>query len=182
MSSAARNASRGSRPAPAKPGQPSRAKPWRREALLLMLIGVTAFVAISLISFHPADPSWFNSGKGGPAHNWGGQTGAYIADFLVQVFGVVAWLLPVALGAWVWQLWRYWFHQHPGRRAAPLGAVAMMLGLSSFLALTWPTGWWPIAGAGAGGILGQEAGALARPFIGVGGSALLFLGLFGPGV
>ncbi|MHB8980947.1 MAG: DNA translocase FtsK, partial [Acidithiobacillus ferrooxidans] len=59
---------------------------------------------------------------------------------------------------------------------------AMMLGLSSFLALTWPTGWWPIAGAGAGGILGLEAGALARPFIGVGGSALLFLGLFGLGV
>ncbi|MHB1803833.1 MAG: DNA translocase FtsK [Acidithiobacillus ferrooxidans] len=182
MSSAARNASRGSRPAPAKPGQPSRAKPWRREALLLILIGVTAFVAISLLSFHPADPSWFNSGKGGPTHNWGGKTGAYIADFLVQVFGVVAWFLPVALGAWVWQLWRRWFHQHPGRRVAPLGAAAMMLGLSSFLALTWPTGWWPIAGAGAGGILGLEAGALARPFIGVGGSALLFLGLFGLGV
>ncbi|MCL4525643.1 MAG: DNA translocase FtsK 4TM domain-containing protein [Gammaproteobacteria bacterium] len=182
MSSAARNAPRGSRPAPAKPGQPSRAKPWRREALLLILTGVAAFVAISLLSFHPADPSWFNSGKGGPAHNWGGKTGAYIADFLVQVFGVVAWLLPVALGAGVWQLWRHWFHQHPGRRAAPLGAAAMVLGLNSFLALTWPTGWWPIAGAGAGGILGQEVSALARPFIGVGGGALLFLGLFCLGV
>ena len=182
MSSAARNASRGSRPAPAKPVQLSRAKPWRRESLLLALIAVAAFMAMSLLSFHPADPSWFNSGKGGPVHNWGGETGAYLADFLVQIFGMIAWLLPVALGAWAWQMWRRWFRQHPGRWAAPLGAVAIALGLSSFLALTWPADWWPVAGAGAGGILGQEIGVLTQPFIGVGGSALLFLALFVLGV
>ncbi len=182
MSSAARNASRGSRPAPAKPVQLPRAKPWRREALLLLLIAAVAFMAMSLLSFHPADPSWFNSGKGGPVHNWGGETGAYLADFLVQIFGMIAWLLPVALGAWVWQMWRRWFRQHPGRWTAPLGAVAIALGLSSFLALTWPADWWPIAGAGAGGILGQEISVLTQPFIGVGGSALLFLALFVLGV
>jgi len=71
-----------------------------------MLIAVAAFMAMSLLSFHPADPSWFNSGKGGPVHNWGGETGAYLADFLVQIFGMIAWLLPVALGAWAWQMWR----------------------------------------------------------------------------
>ena len=147
-----------------------------------MLIAVATFMAMSLLSFHPADPSWFNSGKGGPVHNWGGETGAYLADFLVQIFGMIAWLLPVALGAWVWQTWRRWFRQHPGRWAAPLGAVAIALGLSSFLALTWPADWWPVAGAGAGGILGQEIGVLTQPFIGVGGSALLFLALFVLGV
>ena len=144
----------------------------------MVLIAVAAFMAISLLSFHPADPSWFNSGKGGPARNWGGETGAYLADFLVQIFGMIAWLLPVALGAWVWQLWRYWFLQHPGRWTAPLGGIAIALGLMGFLALTWPAAWWPVAGAGAGGILGQEISVLAQPFIGVGGSALLFLGLF----
>ncbi|MHB1321154.1 MAG: DNA translocase FtsK [Acidithiobacillus ferrivorans] len=182
MSSTARNVSRGSRPAPAKPVQLSRAKPWRREALLLLLIAVAAFMAMSMLSFHPSDPSWFNSGKGAQVHNWGGETGAYLADFLVQVFGMIAWFLPVMLGVWAWQLWRCWFRQHPGRWAAPLGAVAVALGLASFLALTWPAAWWPIAGDGAGGILGQEISIHTQPFIGVGGSVLLFLLLFVLGV
>ncbi len=182
MSSTARNVSRGSRPAPAKPVQLSRVKPWRREALLLLMIAVAAFMAMSVLSFHPSDPSWFSSGKGAQVHNWGGEAGAYLADFLVQIFGMIAWLLPVELGVWAWQLWRCWFRQYPGRWAAPLGAVAVALGLTSFLALTWPTEWWPIAGDGAGGILGQEISVHTQPFIGVGGSILLFLLLFVLGV
>jgi S-DNA-T family DNA segregation ATPase FtsK/SpoIIIE len=67
-------------------------KPWRREALLLVMLAIALFMTMSLLSFSPADPSWFNSGKGEAVQNWGGEAGSYLAEFLVQFLGMSAWL------------------------------------------------------------------------------------------
>ncbi|WP_319803389.1 MULTISPECIES: DNA translocase FtsK [unclassified Acidithiobacillus] len=178
MSSAARNASRTTRPTPAGPSKAMPGKSWRREALLLVMLAIALFMAMSLLSFSPADPSWFNSGKGEAVQNWGGEAGSYLAEFLVQFLGMSAWLLPLALIGWVAQLWNHWFRQRPGRRLAPVGGLAIFLGLMIFLAIVWPPAWWSVTGTLAGGIVGQEIAQLFQPLIGSGGSALLFFAVF----
>ncbi|MGE4531293.1 MAG: DNA translocase FtsK [Acidithiobacillus sp.] len=150
--------------------------------MLLVMSALAVFMLMSLFSFHPADPSWFNSGKGGGVKNWGGEAGSYLADFLVQLFGAAAWLLPFAWIAWIAQFWRHWFCRRPGRRMAAVGGVAILLGLTAVLTIIWPNAWWLIAGSTVGGISGQESVRLTKPFIGIGGSALLFLAILVLGI
>ena len=67
------------------------------------LVGLLTAVAgllilLSLASYLPEDPSLNTSvATGTLPHNWIGPAGAYIADGLFQIFGWVAYLLPVAL-------------------------------------------------------------------------------------
>jgi len=69
------------------------------------LIGFAAAVAavllaLSLLSYSPADPS-FNvaaaAPSGGPVRNWIGPFGSHLADLMFQLCGYTAFLLPVAL-------------------------------------------------------------------------------------
>ncbi len=71
--------------------------PHRRSELwgfLLTILGLLTL--LSLVSFHPIDPSLNTSGAGS-VHNWIGPVGAFLADALEQVFGWAAYLLPATL-------------------------------------------------------------------------------------
>ena len=64
-----------------------------------LLVGVAGLLALlSLASYLPQDPSLNTTvAPGTLPHNWIGPAGAYLADGLLQFFGWVAYLLPVAL-------------------------------------------------------------------------------------
>ncbi len=69
---------------------------------LIGFAGIVASVllALSLLSYSPADPS-FNvaaaAPAGGPVRNWIGPFGSHLADLIFQLCGYTAFLLPVAL-------------------------------------------------------------------------------------
>ncbi|HOV90080.1 MAG TPA: DNA translocase FtsK 4TM domain-containing protein [Syntrophorhabdaceae bacterium] len=65
----------------------------KKEVIGIGLIGVFIFLLVSLITYHPLDPS-FNTFSTGPVKNLCGKVGSYITDGLVQVFGMVSFLLP----------------------------------------------------------------------------------------
>lgn len=65
----------------------------KKEIIGIVLIGIFLFLLVSLISYHPLDPS-FNTLAEGPVKNLCGKVGSYITDALVQVFGMVSYLLP----------------------------------------------------------------------------------------
>lgn len=79
----------------------SRAKPplldgrrrFELAGFLLCVLGL--LLILSLISYHPFDPSWDTAAAGGGVHNWIGVMGSYSADALLQIFGWTAFLLPV---------------------------------------------------------------------------------------
>src|ERR1700737_2953802 len=74
---------------------------------LFMIVAV--LVALCLISYSPHDVAFNVSAPpaDGPlAHNWIGPVGAYGADFLFQVFGFAAFLLPVAILILGWKWFR----------------------------------------------------------------------------
>lgn len=68
-----------------------------REAALAGLAAAALFLAIAISSYHRGDPSW--SVRNGSEHvvNQGGVVGAWISDLLLQLFGHVAWILPIML-------------------------------------------------------------------------------------
>lgn len=62
--------------------------------LLLAALGILLF--LSLISYHPMDPSFFSysSSKMRGIHNWMGVVGSYVSGFLFQAFGLPCFLIP----------------------------------------------------------------------------------------
>jgi len=73
----------------------------------LILIGTLAiFLLLSLYSFHPLDPGWSHSGERAEIFNFGGQTGAWLADLLLYLFGLMAYLLPILVGYFAWLTYR----------------------------------------------------------------------------
>lgn len=74
-------------------------------ALLLLLFTVTAlFIGISLISYHPTDPSWFlYTNAATTVTNWLGYAGACCAALLHYLWGSCAW------GVWLLSIYGIWY-------------------------------------------------------------------------
>lgn len=69
-------------------------KELKKEILGIGLIGLSIFLMVSLISYHPKDPS-FTGSSSGPVKNFCGKVGSYIADGLIQLFGSVSIIIAV---------------------------------------------------------------------------------------
>jgi S-DNA-T family DNA segregation ATPase FtsK/SpoIIIE len=77
------------------------------ELIGLLVLASSALLFLSLVSYHPTDPS-LNTVGSAPVHNWIGPAGAYLSDFILQIEGVSAFLVPILIGAlgWTWMLSR----------------------------------------------------------------------------
>lgn len=69
--------------------------------ILLLLLGLA--VSLSLVSYSSADPSWNTATGGTHTHNLLGLFGAKWSDFLLQVFGISVFLLPIQIWALGWK-------------------------------------------------------------------------------
>ena len=69
----------------------------------LGLITIGTLIILSLISYHPSDPS-LNSASGGAVKNIIGIFGSYSSDLLLQLFGSIAILPSILFYAWGWRL------------------------------------------------------------------------------
>ncbi|MCF5930653.1 DNA translocase FtsK 4TM domain-containing protein, partial [Xanthomonas perforans] len=101
---------RSSKPAEGKPSSrktavadnPRRQKLWR-DLALIAVAPLLLYLLASLFTYSATDPGWSRTGNlVAPIHNMGGRFGALAADVLLQLFGYVAFLLPVLLGAVAW--------------------------------------------------------------------------------
>jgi S-DNA-T family DNA segregation ATPase FtsK/SpoIIIE len=77
------------------------------ELIGLLVLASAVLLFLSLVSWHPTDPS-LNTVGSGPVHNWIGPAGSYLSDVMLQIEGISAFLLPILLGAlgWTWMLSR----------------------------------------------------------------------------
>ncbi|HXY99362.1 MAG TPA: DNA translocase FtsK 4TM domain-containing protein [Stellaceae bacterium] len=123
---------------------------------LLLLIG-TVLLALALISYNRADPSWNHAVDALPS-NILGRAGADLADLLFQSFGLAAALLPLVLLYWSVRLllghglaW-LWLR-------LLLLLPALMLAALMLAVLPAPR-LWPVA-AGLGGFAGKLLAAVA---------------------
>ncbi len=59
------------------------------EALLILIVLFAVWLMAALLSFNPSDPSWSQTAWHEPIHNLGGMPGAWLADTLFFIFGVM---------------------------------------------------------------------------------------------
>jgi S-DNA-T family DNA segregation ATPase FtsK/SpoIIIE len=69
----------------------------RREIIGIFIFFFVIFTLISLLSYHPADPSIHSTGSGGRAHNLFGVVGAHLAGLLIGWVGMGAFWIPLLL-------------------------------------------------------------------------------------
>ena len=76
---------------------PERALRLVRETRWLALAVLALFLLLILASYHPADPAWSHAGSDGSIRNAGGRVGAWLADLLLYLFGMSAYLIAGAM-------------------------------------------------------------------------------------
>ncbi len=156
-----------------------------KEGGLLLLAAVAFYLFISLISYSSTDPGPFQISSNGPVENWGGGVGAWIADFMFNVFGKMAYLLIVLIAAAAWHLIdeREFKAEtfHASSIISPvIGFVFAMIGATTLDNLYIED---PVAlPYVSGGMLGDMMVNTILPKFGVVGSTLISLGLFLSGV
>ncbi len=148
-----------------------------REAAMLACAALAVFLLITLFSFSPDDPGWSSSGTGRPVVNLAGPLGAWLADVLLSLLGVTAYLLPWAA---LWLGLRILRGDPPAATTVlpvPVRVVSALIaaaGLSGLFALHLglPANWAP---QGSGGITGQALANLLSEGLGAVGATLLLL-------
>jgi S-DNA-T family DNA segregation ATPase FtsK/SpoIIIE len=117
--------------------------------ILFLIFGL--LVWLSLVSYHPEDPSWNSAAGSGHSRNLIGPAGAYVSDLCLQGFGLVAFVLPVFVILLAWK----WVRSKPleAPLARVLGALLLVLSCSTVLSLGPP---WTLFGGAipAGGVVG----------------------------
>ncbi|WP_282298508.1 DNA translocase FtsK [Stenotrophomonas sp. PS02289] len=152
--------SRWAAPAPAPAAEnPRRQRLWRDLGLIAIAPALLYLVA-SLFTYSASDPGWSHTGSVvAPIHNMGGRVGAWVADVLLQLFGYMAFVLPIVLGALAWfamfGLKRENTSEHDLDPALRLvGLVGFLIAGTGFLHVRLFTG----DVGHAGGILGRLVG------------------------
>ncbi len=156
-----------------------------REGALLILGALAIFLLVSLLSYHPADPGWSNSGAVAQINNAGGLIGAWLADVLLYLLGFMAYLFPVMIGYSGWLVYRGHtptggidLHVLAVRWAGFLLTVGAGCGLAS-LESGGADGALP---AGSGGVLGKVIASGLVDVVSPVGATLFLLALFLTGV
>jgi S-DNA-T family DNA segregation ATPase FtsK/SpoIIIE len=151
---------------------------------LLVAVGIVYLVLI-LSTFNRADPGWSQSGvPGARLANTGGPFGAWLADFLLSLFGFSAWWL-VALGlSLLWLGYRRIVDPEEevdhSLLVAGIGFALLILGSAAIESLRF----WRVTvalPADPGGILGHVIGYGVSGILGFNGGTLLLLALFAVG-
>ncbi|HEX4003869.1 MAG TPA: DNA translocase FtsK [Candidatus Acidoferrales bacterium] len=99
-------------------------------------LSLAVFLALSLLSYSPLDPSFnVSAGSGGSAsvRNWIGPAGAHLADLVFQFSGYAAFLFPVAICAVALR----WFRSHTIEApvAKLIGAALLLASLAAEMTL-----------------------------------------------
>ncbi|AYH01232.1 cell division protein FtsK [Pectobacterium parmentieri] len=76
------------------------------EAILIVVALFAVYLSVALLSFSPSDPSWSQTAWHEPIHNVGGVAGAWLADTLFFIFGVLAYAIPPIMLSLCWVAFR----------------------------------------------------------------------------
>lgn len=154
-------------PPPVKRSSRSRAD----EALGLLLLAGGMILLLSLLSYHPDDPSWNVITSRSSVHNKIGRVGAYVADFCFQVCGLASFALPLIFFVGAWSKLR----ARPLRAplAKGLGWMGVLLAGAGLLSVLFPEEYilWPTVRPG--GLLGVLLAAQLMTVLNAVGAALV---------
>ena len=142
------------------------------EPLGLILLAAAVGVVLSLVSYHPLDPSWNTAAGADEAQNLVGLPGAWFSDIVLQALGWAAFLLPAYLTVAAWSLVR---RAEPSRVWPKVGGALLLLAAAS-IALALRPEWRGWGGTDSGGVFGSVVADLLLRYLNRAG-AILALGV-----
>jgi S-DNA-T family DNA segregation ATPase FtsK/SpoIIIE len=147
-----------------------------------LIIGGLAVLALAtfLVTYHRGDPGFSHVSAAASIHNAGGRVGAWIADLLLLIFGVSAWIWVAAGLAWIVRGFR---RLHAPYADQGLPDWAQALGLALLIAASCTLGGLRYADAkygqdflhAAGGAIGYMLAPVADGALGLVAAKVLFL-------
>lgn len=154
-----------------------------REVALLGFFTIAIFFFISLVTFSNEDAGWTHSGSMQSISNACGVIGAWVADFVLSLFGLMAYLFPVMF---LWYGYRVYTtkQQQRGKLILAirwLGFIAIIISGCAIFYLHILRLQVELPGS-TGGILGEEIGDILLIVLGNSGATLLFLAVFLAGI
>jgi S-DNA-T family DNA segregation ATPase FtsK/SpoIIIE len=164
---------------PAREGLSEELKRRLREAGALLLLPLALYLLVCLFSYNPMDPSWSHVGSADHARNFGGMLGAYVADLLRYLFGMVAYAFPLLLVLLGVNVLRHRAEPSSSRWEPSLrliGSVFFFITAPGLCWLNFPDS--GMAPQGAGGMIGEAVGKGLQYVFGYKGAPLLLLAVF----
>ncbi|GAB4116131.1 MAG: DNA translocase FtsK [Wenzhouxiangellaceae bacterium] len=155
-----------------------------RESAFVVLSLLAVYLLLCLASFDARDPGWTHSIDTSRLHNMGGVLGAWLADFLLSFFGIIAYTLPLLLFYAGFRLLRERGDDSAWVLLIYLGGFVLAVSCACGLAhlnMQAPIAWLP-SGVGGGGILGQIVVMPLIGTLGLLGATLLLLAFLLTGV
>ena len=151
-----------------------------REGAFLLLLAVSGYFVLSLVTFSPEDPGWSFVGERQHAANGGGPAGAWFSSVLYSLFGWLAYLFPVVI------LWSGWLlFRDRGEEKERDYRLLVVRWIGFFITLVAGTGLAAMhlppdttLPAGPGGILGQAVQQALVEVVSFAGGSLFLLALF----
>lgn len=142
-----------------------------------LFLGTCAIIlALTLASYTPGDPSW-NSASPHDVQNIMGPIGAYIADIMVQSFGLACVVPVLVLFSWAWRITSKQMVSNLWMRLIILCSAAFLLAIA-FNAVPTPDTWPLRSGlGGVGGMILTQRLISFLSWIGVPNLALIELGI-----
>lgn len=154
-----------------------------REIALLGFLTVALFLLLSLITYSNEDAGWTHSGSMQSINNACGMAGAWVADFALSIFGLMAYLFPVMV-LWLGYLLYTKADKQQGKIILVIrwvGFVATLVAGCAIFSLHVLRMNIDLPGR-TGGVLGQEVGDALLLVLGNSGATLLVLAIFLAGI
>ncbi|MXP49250.1 cell division protein FtsK [Pantoea sp. Eser] len=152
------------------------------EALLILVALFAIYLMVSLVSFNPSDPSWSQTAWHEPIHNIGGSVGAWLADTLLFIFGVMAYAIPSVILGLCWIAFRqrdnqdYFDYFAVGLRL--IGVLALVVTTCGMAALNADDIWY----FASGGVIGSLVSNAIAPWFSPAGGTLVLLCVWAAGI
>ncbi|TFL73533.1 DNA translocase FtsK [Escherichia coli] len=152
------------------------------EALLILIVLFAVWLMAALLSFNPSDPSWSQTAWHEPIHNLGGMPGAWLADTLFFIFGVMAYTIPVIIVGGCWFAWRHQSSdEHIDYFAVSLriiGVLALILTSCGLAAINADDIWY----FASGGVIGSLLSTTLQPLLHSSGGTIALLCVWAAGL
>ncbi|MBB1199924.1 DNA translocase FtsK [Enterobacteriaceae bacterium 89] len=152
------------------------------EALLILCSLFAIWLMAALLSFNPSDPSWSQTAWHEPIHNLGGMPGAWLADTLFFIFGVMAYTLPVMIVGGCWFAWRHQasdeYVDYFAVALRLIGVLAMILTMCGLAAINADDIWY----FASGGVIGSLLSTALQPMLHSSGGTLALLCIWAAGL
>ncbi|EBU5031050.1 DNA translocase FtsK [Salmonella enterica subsp. enterica] len=152
------------------------------EALLILIALFAVWLMAALLSFNPSDPSWSQTAWHEPIHNLGGAPGAWLADTLFFIFGVMAYTIPIIIVGGCWFAWRHQstddYIDYFAVSLRLIGVLALILTSCGLAAINADDIWY----FASGGVIGSLLSTTLQPLLHSSGGTIMLLCIWAAGL